>query len=110
MHAEQRRTKRRKHEGVRYGPVPSQESQQTSSEIDLRHAPAPRQSINHQQIEQAKAGAQLHGRKFQLNTSSCMVPSLDQLFASEAWSLPEMMVEKDKLNATKDLLDCKDIK
>ena len=39
-----------------------------------------------------------------------MVPSLDQLFASEAWSLPEMMVEKDTLNATKDLLDCKDIK
>ncbi len=78
--------------------------------MELRRAPAPRQPINHQQIEQAKAEAQLHGRKFQLNTSSCVVPSLDQLFTSEAWSLPEMMVEKDKLNATKDLLDCKDIK
>jgi len=78
--------------------------------MDLRFAPAPRQIINHQQIERAKPEAQLHGRKFQLNTSSCKVPSLDQLFASEAWSMPEMMVEKGKLNATKDLLDCKDIK
>lgn len=78
--------------------------------MDLQDAPAPRQTINHQQTEQAKAEAQLQGRTFQLKTSSCMVPSLDQLFASEAWSMPEMMVEKNKLNATKDLLDGKDIK
>ena len=61
-------------------------------------------------MERSKAEAQLHGRKFHLDTSSCVLPNQDQLFTSQPWSLPQMMAGKEKLNATKDLLDVKDIK
>lgn len=61
-------------------------------------------------MQRVKAEAQLQGRKFHLDTTSCVPPEQDQLFLSPSWSMPEMMTEKKKLNDTKNLLDCKDIK
>lgn len=99
--------KRRKHFGVRYGaPV-------AASQLAL-HAraaePRQKQPINHDQVQRVKAEAQLHGRKFHLDTTSCVPPDVDQLFISQPWTVPEMMTEKKKLSDTKNLLDCKDIK
>ena len=67
-------------------------------------------AVNHNLIERGKAESQLAGRTFQLDNSTCTMPSQQQLFGSQAWTLPEMMTEKGKLNAMKDMLDCKDIK
>ncbi len=103
------RLKRRKHEGIRYGPPPT-ETQHALTDRKLDTVAENRPSTNHYQVERAKAEAQLHGRRFQMDTSSCVLPNQDQLFTSQPWSLPQMMVEKDKLNATKDQLDSKDIK
>lgn len=104
--------KRRKHFGVRYGPTAAASS---PAPYVRARAPEPRQQqqqqpINHHHIQRAKAEAQLHGRKFHLDTSSCVAPEPDQLFLSQSWSVPEMMTEKKKLNDTKNLLDCKNIK
>lgn len=106
---EQPPSKRRKHDGVRFGPrpqataapVPRDWQQQTTRQAS---------SVNHVHNERKLAEAQLHGRKFQLDTNSCTVPKLGELFKSEAWSLSDMMDAKKALNDTKDLLDAKDIK
>ena len=109
-HADQPKAKRRKHFGVRYG-APAAASQPA---IHAR-APEPRQQqqkqpINHHLVQRVKAEAQLHGRKFHLDTTSCVLPEVEQLFISQPWNVPEMMTEKKRLNDTKNLLDCKDIK
>ena len=111
-------SKRRKHCGIRFGaPSAAQQQdlpatvQQAAANTASTHGQHnPRQAINHHHVERAKAEAQLQGRRFQLNTSSCTLPDQDQLFSSLSWALPEMMTEKEKLNNTKSLLDCKDIK
>ena len=108
--ADEPRPKRRKHEGVRYGPLPTEPKHVSPDRLPPAVAPESRQPVNHHHMERSKAEAQLHGRKFQLDTSSCVLPNQDQLFTSQPWSLPQMMAEKEKLNATKDLLDVKDIK
>lgn len=107
---EQARQKRRKHFGVRYA-APSAASQQAlPDKAPEPKQQQPKQPINHHQVQRAKAEAQLQGRKFHLDTSSCTSPDQNQLFISRAWSLPDMMTEKTRLNDTKNLLDCKDIK
>ena len=117
---EQPRHKRRKHYGVRYGSPGLQEQQQQQQQQQQQpqtskaaHSTADtqsRQAVNHQLDEHTKAEAQLAGRKFHLDTSCCFLPTKAQLFSSDTWSLPQMMAEKEKLNAVKDMLDCKDIK
>ena len=102
--------KRRKHFGVRYGEAPLTSQQTRSNRIQDQGPQQQRPSTNHHHVERAKAEAQLRGRKFLLDTRSCTLPSQDQLFISHPWALPDMMAEKKKLNDTKNLLDCKDIK
>lgn len=113
MDPDRPKPKRRKHFGVRYGAAPVAGQQAVTSASDRpseNRKQVHKQPINHQHAERVKAEAQLQGRKFHLNTSSCVLPDQDQLFASQTWSLPDMMIEKEKLNDTKTLLDCKDIK
>ena len=108
---DQPNTKRRKHFGVRYG-APSAASQpalqaRVPNSRQLQQQKVP---VDHHHVQRVKAQAQLQGRKFHLDTSSCVPLAQDQLFISQSWSMPEMMTEKKKLNDTKNLLDCKDIK
>lgn len=107
---EQPSRKRRKHFGVRYGAPVAASQQPLPDRVSEPKQHQQKQTINHHQVQRAKAEAQLQGRKFHLDTSSCALPNRDQLFISRAWSLPDMMTEKKKLNDTKNLLDCKDIK
>ena len=65
---------------------------------------------DHVHNERKLAEAQLHGRKFHLDTSSCTQPEQGLFFSSAGWNVPDMMATKQQLNMTKDLLDCKDIK
>ena len=107
----QPKTKRRKHGGYRAGTPPHQEqTQHTGQEIYHMPVAQSKGAVNHNLIERGKAEAQLAGRRYQLDNSGCIVPSQQQLFRSQAWTLPEMMTQKGKLNAEKDMLDCKDIK
>ena len=107
---EQPHTKRRKHFGVRYGAPAATRQQALPAKTPEPRQQQQKQPINHHQAQRAKAEAQLHGRKFHLDTSSCAPPDQGQLFTSQAWSLPDMLTEKKRLNDTKNLLDCKDIK
>ena len=101
--------KRRRHDGVRFGPPPEATTTPVTQDWQQQRT-SQAASVNHAHNERKLAEAQLHGRKFQLDISSCTVPKLDELFVSEAWSLSDMMKAKKALNDTKDLLDAKDIK
>lgn len=102
--------KRRKHFGVRYGAAPLASQQTTAAKMSDQSSQQQRPPTNHHHVERAKAETQLQGRKFHLDTGSCVLPKQDQLFTSHPWTLPDMMAKKKKLNDTKNLLDCKDIK
>lgn len=101
-------TKKRKHDGVRFGP-PSEATATPVPSHRQQHKSAP-QAVNHVTNERKLAEAQLHGRTFQLDTSSCTQAEQEVFFSSAGWSLPEMMIAKQQLNDTKGLLDSKDIK
>ena len=101
-------TKKRKHDGVRFGPPP--EATATPVPSHQRQHKSATQAVNHVTNERKLAEAQLHGRTFQLDTSSCKHTEQGVFFSSAGWSLPDMMTAKQQLNNTKGLLDSKDIK
>ena len=100
--------KRRKHDGVRFGPR-ADTTAQPMAQFSQPSRSMPR-GTDYVHNERKLAEAQLHGRKFHLDTSSCTQPEQKLLFSSAGWNVPEMMTAKQQLNTTKDLLDCKDIK
>lgn len=106
--ATQARQKRRKHEGVRFGPAPVPEA----APVPQQWQPAKSHSkaIHYEHNERKLAEAQLHGRRYQLDTSSCSLPQHEVFFSTAPWSLPDMMAAKQELNEIKDKLDTKEIK
>ena len=100
--------KRRKHDGVRFGP-PLESTAQPVAQYSQPSRSVPR-GADHVHNERKLAEAQLHGRKFHLDTSSCTQPERELFFSGPGWNVPDMMAATQKLNMTKDLLDSVDIK